>query len=140
MSRIQLSQSVATTIARVILGIVFFAHGWQKLFTNGIDNTAAFFEMIGTPFPTASAWLAALAELIGGGALIIGLAVPLFSIILIINMIGAIFYAHIDAGFWAGDGGYELPLVLIAGLIAVGIANQGPLSVDGQVLSRRQQQ
>ena len=87
--------------------------------------------------PARPAWLAALAEFIGGGLLILGIAVPLMALILIADMIGAIFVAHIDNGFWAGAGGYELCLALIAGLIAVGFANQGVLSVDGNVLPRR---
>lgn len=131
------SQPVATTIARIILGIIFVAHGWQKFFINGIGNTAAGFEAMGVPAPTASAWFAGLVELVGGAFLIVGFAVPVAAILLIINMIGAIFTAHIDNGFWNGDGGYEFNLALIAGLIAVGFAYQGRLSVDGNLPATR---
>ncbi|MFM9378690.1 DoxX family protein [Gordonia sp. VNK21] len=134
MSRLHSGQALAVTAARVILGIIFFAHGWQKLVTNGMDATAAGFEAMGAPAPTFSAWLAALAELIGGGLLIVGLATPLVALILIGDMIGAIFIAHIDQPL---IGGFELPLALIAGLIAVGVADQGVLSVDGNVLRLR---
>ncbi|MFT3660150.1 MAG: DoxX family protein [Gordonia sp. (in: high G+C Gram-positive bacteria)] len=137
MNRLQQGQSVATTIARVILGIIFIAHGWQKFFTNGIDNVATGFEAMGVPMPTFSAWFAGLAELVGGAALIVGVAVPLVSVVLIIDMIGAILTAHVDQGFWASDGGYEFCLALIAGLVAVGFASQGKLSVDGNVLAAR---
>ncbi len=130
---------VATTIARIILGIIFFAHGWQKFFTNGIGATADGFKQMGVPAPTASAWFAGLVELVGGAALIIGLAVPVFAVLLIINMLGALFTAHIDQGFFAANGGYEFVLALIAGLIAVGFTNQGPASVDGNILRNRQQ-
>ncbi|GAC57902.1 hypothetical protein GOHSU_27_00380 [Gordonia hirsuta DSM 44140 = NBRC 16056] len=137
MTRTQLGQSLATTIARIILGIIFFAHGWQKFFTNGIGNVADGFAAMGVPAPTFSAWFAGLVELVGGAALILGVAVPVFAGLLIIDMIGAIFTAHIDNGFWNIDGGYELNLALIAGLIAVAVANQGPLSVDGNILRAR---
>jgi len=80
--------------------------------------------------------VAAILEFGGGIALILGVAVPLMSLLLILDMIGAIFIAHIDAGFWASDGGYELPLALIAGLIAIAIADQGLASVDSHVLKR----
>ena len=136
MNPLKTSQSLATTIARIIIGIIFFAHGWQKLFINGMDGTKAFFESINAPAPGVTSWLAALAELIGGAALILGVAVPLVSLILIINMIGAIFLSHIDAGFWNSDGGYEFPLALIGGLIAVAVASQGNLSVDGHLGKR----
>ncbi|WP_440713391.1 DoxX family protein [Gordonia sp. FQ] len=137
MTRAQQGQSVATTIARVILGIIFFAHGWQKFVTNGIGNVADGFQAMGVPAPTFSAWFAGIVELVGGAALIVGLAVPLVALLLIIDMIGAIFTAHIDQGFWASNGGYELPLALIAGLIGIAVANQGVLSVDGNLLARR---
>lgn len=128
----------ATTIARIILGIIFFVHGWQKFFTFGISTVADNFSAMGVPAPTAAAWFAGLVELVGGAALIIGLAVPVFAVLLIIDMIGAIFAAHIDNGFFASNGGYELCLALIAGLIAVGFTNQGPASVDGNLMRARQ--
>lgn len=137
MTPVQHGQSFATTIARIILGIIFFAHGWQKFFTNGIGNTADAFKGMGVPAPTAAAWFAGLVELVGGAFLIVGIAVPIVAILLILDMLGAIFTVHLENGFWASGGGYELCLALIAGLIAVGFASQGVLSVDGNVLSRR---
>lgn len=131
------TQSIATTIARIILGVIFFAHGWQKFFQTGIGNVATGFEAMGVPAPTFSAWFAGIVELVGGAALIIGLAVPVAAILLIIDMAGAIITTHMDQGFWNGDGGYEFNLALIAGLIAVGFVAQGPLSVDGNVLGKR---
>ncbi|CAM3926875.1 DoxX family protein [Tsukamurella ocularis] len=130
-------QGLASTIARVILGVIFFAHGWQKFVTNGIDNVAAGFEKMDVPFPTLSAWFAGLVELVGGAALVIGLAVPLVAVLGIIDMLGAIIFVHWDNGFFATGGGYELPLALIAGLIAVGIASHGPLAADTHLLRRR---
>lgn len=137
MSVLARTQPFTITIARIILGIIFVAHGWQKFFQNGIGNVAAGFEAMGVPAPTFSAWFAGLVELVGGAALIVGLAVPVAAVLLIIDMIGAIFTAHIDQGFWNGDGGYEMNLALIAGLIAVGFAAQGRLSIDGNLPAAR---
>ncbi|MCF8569967.1 DoxX family protein [Gordonia sp. HY002] len=136
MNPLKHAQGLSTTIARVILGIIFLAHGCQKLFVNGMDATSAGFDMMGAPLPTLSAWVAAILEFAGGIALIAGIAVPLVALLLIFDMIGAIFIAHIDAGFWSSDGGYELPLALIAGLIAIAIADQGVASVDSHVAKR----
>lgn len=130
-------QGLASTIARVILGVIFFAHGWQKFVTNGIDNVAMGFEKMDVPLPTLSAWFAGLVELVGGAMLIIGLAVPLVAVLGIIDMLGAIIFVHWDKGFFAASGGYELPLALIAGFIAVGIASHGPLAADTHLLNRR---
>ncbi|ALG85952.1 DoxX family protein [Gordonia phthalatica] len=134
MNTIKTGQSLTVTIGRVILGIIFIAHGCQKFFVWGMDNVATNFEAMGAPVPSLSAWVAAIAELVGGGLLVIGLATPIVAAILILDMIGAIFIAHIDYGFWVGDGGYELALALIAGLLAVGFVNQGPLAVDSYLL------
>lgn len=125
------------TLARVILGIVFFAHGWQKVVTNGLSGTAAGFEKMGVPAPTLSAWFAGLAELLGGALLIVGFAVPIVAIVLIIDMLGAIFTVHIDSGFFAMNGGIELPLVLIAGLLAVAAVPQTSLGVDALLLKKK---
>ncbi|MGJ0120073.1 DoxX family protein [Williamsia sp. MIQD14] len=131
------SRSLTSLIARVILGIIFIMHGWQKLHTNGIDATQKGFAAMDAPFPEFSAHYATWVEFVGGILLILGVLVPLVSILLIIDMIGAIFVAHIDKGFWNFDGGYEFPLALIAALIAVGLVNTGKTGVDGYVMSRR---
>ncbi|WP_019200670.1 DoxX family protein [Tsukamurella sp. 1534] len=131
------TQFVTLTLARIILGITFFAHGWQKFVTNGIDNVAAGFEKADVPLPTLAAWFAGLAELVGGALLIVGFAVPLVALVLIVDMLGAIFTMHIDKGFFATGGGIELPLVLIAGLLAVAAVPQASLAVDALLLKRR---
>ncbi|GAB2665031.1 DoxX family protein [Gordonia jinhuaensis] len=121
---------------RVILGVIFVMHGWQKLVTNGMDKTEAMFRAIGTPAPAFSAHLATWAELVGGVLLILGILVPLVSLILIIDMIGAIYYVHAGNGFWSGEGGYEFPLALIAGLLVVGFVGSGRAGVDHYALRR----
>ncbi len=134
------TQFTLLTLARVILGVVFFAHGWQKVVTNGLSGTAGAFEKMGVPAPTLSAWFAGLAELLGGALLIVGFAVPIVAIVLIIDMLGAIFTVHIDNGFFAsnpGGGGFELPLVLIAGLLAVAAVPQTSLGIDALLLKKK---
>ncbi|GAC67567.1 DoxX family protein [Gordonia soli] len=130
-------RSVALFAARLILGIIFIAHGWQKLHTNGISNVEKGFDAMGIPAPGLAAQYATWVEFIGGILLILGLLLPLVSLLLILDMIGAIIYAHWDAGFWNADGGYELPLALIAGLLAVGIAQAGGAAADHYVFRRR---
>ncbi|MDF0532404.1 DoxX family protein [Tsukamurella sp. 8F] len=126
-------QNTATTVARVIIGIVFVAHGWQKFSDYGIAAVGASFEKMGVPAPHAAAWFSGIAELAGGVLLIVGVAIPVVAVVLIVDMLGAIFTAHSEQGL---IGGYELPLALIAGLVAVGLANQGPLAADTHVLKR----
>ncbi|MAU83378.1 MULTISPECIES: DoxX family protein [Gordonia] len=124
-------------LARLILGYIFIMHGWQKLHTNGIDATERAFDSMGIPAPNLAAQYATWVEFVGGILLILGLFLPIVAILLIADMIGAIAYAHWDAGFWAADGGYELPLALIGGLLAVGFAQAGSAAADHYVFRRR---
>lgn len=129
---------VVLLISRVLLGFIFTMHGYQKLFVWGTDGVQANFEAMGVPAAGAAAVFSSYLEFIGGILLIIGLLVPLVSILLILNMIGAIIYAHWDFGFWNADGGYELPLALIAGLLAVGFVSTGPVAADYLYWRRRE--
>lgn len=130
-------RSIALAVSRVILGFIFIMHGWQKLHTNGIDATTAFFTTVNVPAPEFSAYAATWVELVGGILLILGLALPLVSVLLIIDMIGAIATVHWSNGFWNPDNGYEFPLALIAGLLAVGFAHAGVYAADNYLFRGR---
>ena len=54
-------------VARVLLGVVLIAHGWQKFATYGIGGTAGSFAQMGIPLPAVAAVFAAVVELAGGG-------------------------------------------------------------------------
>ncbi|MEO9326465.1 DoxX family protein [Gordonia aurantiaca] len=131
--------SLAQFLARLILGIIFIAHGWQKLVTNGMDATKAAFgpEGMDVPYPDLAAYYATWVELVGGIMLILGLLLPIVATLLIADMIGAIVFVHADAGFWNTDGGYEWPLALIAGLLAVGYISNGRAAADSYLVRRR---
>ena len=62
-------------LIRVLTGIIFMAHGWQKLFQMGLHGTAGMFGAIGVPAPAVSSAIVTFVELLGGLALIIGLLV-----------------------------------------------------------------
>ncbi|GAA4396178.1 DoxX family protein [Tsukamurella soli] len=126
-------QRLAVAVARVILGIVFVAHGWQKFHDYGIADVQASFAKMGIPAAHASAWFAGVAELAGGVLLILGIAIPAVAVVLIVDMLGAIITTDFKHGLL---GGYELPLVLIAGLLAIAIADHGATAIDTHVLGR----
>jgi putative oxidoreductase len=124
-------------IARVAVGAVFVAHGWQKLVTNGIDGTAAFFGQVGIPAAGAAAWFSALVELVAGAALILGLLVPVAGALLTLNMIGAFAFVHAGAGLFVDQGGYELVLVLAAASLLLVAVGAGRFGVDHLLFGRR---
>jgi len=131
------ARDLAVLVTRVVVGLVFVAHGWQKLSTNGIDGTAAFFDQVGVPAASAAAWLAALVELAGGAALVLGLAVPVAGLLLLVDMIGAFLFVHAGAGLFVDQGGYELVLVLGAAALLFAVIGAGRYSVDHLLAGRR---
>ncbi|MET8576022.1 DoxX family protein [Streptomyces sp. NPDC005012] len=131
------ARDLAVLLSRVAVGLVFLAHGWQKLFTNGIDGTAAFFESAGVPAATAAAWFAAVVEFAGGAALVLGLGVPVVGLLLVVNMIGAFAFVHAGAGLFVDQGGYELVLVLGAAALVLAAVGAGRFSVDHLLAGRR---
>jgi len=122
-------QPVALLVTRVVVGIIFIAHGWEK-FTS-IDATVAFFKSAQVPLPEVSTLAAAALELVGGVALVLGLLLPVFGTLLVLDMLLAIVFVHASKGFWVSEGGYEFVLALAAACIAVAYSGGGALAVDG---------
>jgi putative oxidoreductase len=131
------ARDVAVLLARIGVGVVFFGHGWQKFFTNGIDGTAAFFDHAGVPAPTLSAWVAAVLELVGGAALILGLLVPVVGLLLLLDMLGAFLFVHAGHGLFVDQGGYELVLALGAAALLFAAIGGGRYSLDHVLFGRR---
>ena len=127
----------AILLARVVVGIVFMAHGWQKLSTNGIDSVAAFFGQIGMPLPVVAAWFSALVELIGGAALILGAVTPVAALLLVADMVGAYVFVHLGNGIFVDQGGFELVGALAAASLILAAVGAGRYSVDGLAGGRR---
>lgn len=117
-------------LARVLLGTVFIAHGWQKLDTFGLDGTAGSFEQLGVPFPEVSAALAVTIELGGGVLLLLGLLTPVAGLLLAAQMAGAYWFAHRGAGVFSAEGGWELVAALAVGALVVAAAGPGRISLD----------
>jgi len=106
-------EKTAFVVLRMVTGLIFFAHGLQKL-QKGLGVVAEWFGSVG--LPTWLAYLVTLAELLGGMALVIGLAVRPASLLLAVIMVGAIVTVKWSNGLIGanGAGGYELDLILLA--------------------------
>ena len=124
------SRDLVLLIARVGLGVVFIAHGWQKFRTNGLDGTAAGFEQMGVPAPTLSAYYAAAVELIGGAALVLGVLTTVAGVLLALDTAGAFLFVHMSNGVFVADGGWELVVVLGLFSLALAAIGAGRFSVD----------
>jgi putative oxidoreductase len=131
--------SAATAILRVVLGIVFFAHGAQKMLGwfggNGFAGTMGFMTgMLHTP--VVFAFLAIAAEFFGGLGLILGLLTRVAAFGIAMNMLVAIAMVHARFGFfanWSGTQkgeGYEFHLLVLAMTLFLMLRGAGAASVD----------
>ena len=118
---------------RIVVGIIFLAHGWQKITTMGFHGTEGMFAKIGIPVPLVSAAVVILVEFLGGIALILGLATRWASLLLVVDMLGAIYFVHMRNGFFLTHGGYEFALSLLAACVALALGGGGSLALDSLI-------
>jgi len=132
------SDDVSLTILRLVLGVVFFAHGAQKMLGwfggYGFHGTMGFFTHMG--MPAAVAFLIICTEFFGGLGLIVGLLTRIAALGIGCEMIGAIFMVHLPNGFfmnWVGSQkgeGFEYHLLVIAVAATLLLRGAGAFSVD----------
>jgi putative oxidoreductase len=131
--------NAATAILRLVLGVVFFAHGAQKMLGwfggLGFSRTMDFFT--GTMhIPVLFAFLAIAAEFFGSLGLILGFLTRIAAFGITINMLVAIATVHFANGFfmnWYGTQkgeGYEFHLLVLAMTLFLMIRGAGPFSID----------
>jgi putative oxidoreductase len=125
---------LALLLLRVLVGVTFSLHGFQKLFGwfggGGIDGTAAWFRGLGFGTGRAAAVLAGSGEIAGGLGLALGLLTPLSAAAMAGTMTTAALVNRAEAGFWSVNKGWELNGYLIAVAAAVAVAGPGRYSVD----------
>jgi putative oxidoreductase len=93
---------VALLVGRVAIGICFMIHSFGKLGWVGdgnIDGFASWLEDLGVPMPRIQARMAAMSELLGGAALVLGLATRPAAVVLIFTMLVAGMVGHKGAGY-----------------------------------------
>jgi putative oxidoreductase len=128
--RIAKVQGWGLTILRVVVGIVFFVHGLQKLFLMGFGGVAGMMDGLGVPAPGLFAVILTLVELLGGLALILGLFTRVVAIPLAVDMLVATLTVHLP------NGGYEFTLVLLAASLALAVAGPGGAALDRFLATR----
>jgi putative oxidoreductase len=126
--------NLALLVLHVVVGVLFFAHGAQKLFGwfggYGIGGTAGFFDQIGLQPGRLHAWAAALAETVGGILLALGLFTPIGAALVIAVMTAAVITVHWQKGPFNTEGGYEYNLTLVAAVFALSGVGPGEWSLD----------
>lgn len=122
--------AIGLLVLRLALGITMILHGNQKLIQMGISGVQKMFKGAGVPLPELARAVIPWLELIGGIAIILGLATRIVAALLAIDMAGAIIFVHAKAGFFASDGGYELVMLLGAIALALVLTGLGSWAID----------
>ena len=114
---------------RIVLGFVFFMHGWQKIFDFGISGTADILGKLGLPLATAAAILLMVVETVGGVAILLGVFARWVALALAIEMCIAIPVARFQGGFFTPYG-YEFEMTLLGACLTMAILGSGGMSLD----------
>lgn len=136
----------ALLVLRVGCGLVFIPHGFSKVFASGgVSNFAQSLPSYG--IPAFLGYLAAYSELVGGSLLIAGLLTRIDALLLGATMFVAAFVVQLpdalrdpDSGknkVFAAIRGIELPLSILAVMIALVLMGGGRYSVDGLITRMR---
>ena len=125
---------------RIPIGIIFIAHGAQKLFGAfggyGLEGTGQFMASLGLTPGYLMALLAGSAEFFGGLALLFGVLVRPAAAALAFAMLVAIFSVHFKNGLFMDKNGYDYALALVAASVSLLFSGAGKLSVDAALAQR----
>lgn len=124
--------SIRILLLRVILGVIMFAHGSQKLLGwfggRGLEATiAGWGDKL--EIPPFLGYLAIFAEFFGGFFLVIGLLTRLSAVGTAITMAVAVFAVHWSGGFFMPKG-IEFALTLLIISIVIFLSGPGKYSLD----------
>lgn len=119
----------APLVLRVVTGVIFAAHGWQKL-QGGVPGVAGFLSSIGFPAAELFAVLLIAAELGGGILLILGAWTHWVAKILAFVALVALLTVHISKGFFISSGGYEFIILIFAASFSLMVTGPGKISLD----------
>ncbi|MCG9595699.1 DoxX family protein [Vibrio sp. Isolate25] len=119
---------------RIPVGIIFMAHGAQKLFGwfggYGLEGTGQWMASIGLGPGVLMAFLAGSAEFFGGLLILLGMLTRPASVALAFTMLVAIFSVHFENGLFMANNGYEFGLALMAASISLALSGSGKAGLD----------
>jgi putative oxidoreductase len=118
-------------VLRLVLGVIYIAHAYLALVVMGPAKAAEFQRAMHIPLPEIGVWYLIAAHGLGGILLILGLLVRWAALANIPIMVGALWFVHVQQGFFILDGknGYEYVLVLLGATIAQALLGAGAFTL-----------
>ncbi|MCG9736970.1 DoxX family protein [Shewanella insulae] len=130
---------LAPLVLRLPLGLIFAAHGAQKLFGwfggYGLEGTGQWMASVGFEPGYLMALLAGSAEFFGGLALVLGLLTRPAAALTAFTMAVAM-TLHVGNGLFVSNNGYEFALILLAASLSLAVQGGGRYSVDKLLAGR----
>ncbi len=135
LQKITASNAGFSTLAlRIPIGIIFMAHGSQKLFGwfggYGLEGTGQWMASIGLGPGVLMAFLAGSGEFFGGLFILLGLLTRPAATVLSFTMLIAIFSVHFENGLFLANNGYEFGLALLAASVSLVLSGSGKVALD----------
>lgn len=125
-------KDVGLLILRVVLGAIFFYHGYAKL-GMGSEMVSGFFASVGIPLAGFFAPFVTWVEMITGIALILGVFTHWAAKIDVIIAIVAFLTVHMNRGFDVSKGGYEFIVLIFASSVMIMSLGAGKYSIDSMI-------
>lgn len=123
------------TAVRVMTGLLFAVHGYQK-FARGLGDVSAYFAKISIPFPGLMAPFIATLEVIGGILLILGLITRVVSTLFAVEMLVTTVWVKLALG--AGWNASDLDRMLLVACVLLVLAGPGAAALDRLWLEREE--
>ncbi|UYI48887.1 DoxX family protein [Vibrio natriegens] len=135
LQKITASNAGFSTLAlRIPIGIIFMAHGSQKLFGwfggYGLEGTGQWMASIGLGPGVLMAFLAGSGEFFGGLFILLGLLTRPAATVLSFTILIAIFSVHFENGLFLSNNGYEFGLALLAASVSLIFSGAGKAGLD----------
>lgn len=118
-------------VLRVVLGAIYIAHAYLALVVMGPGKFAEYQRAVHIPLPEIGVWYVIVAHGLGGIMLVLGLLVRWAALANIPVMAGALWFVHLQQGFFilGSKNGYEYVLVLLGATIAQALLGAGAFTL-----------
>jgi putative oxidoreductase len=135
---VSVARDLVLLLARIGLGVLMMAHAKLEYdFAGGsIAGVGALFEKSGVPLAAITGPANMLFELVGGAAMILGLAVLPVGVLMALNMLGAWIFVHTGSLYALDQTGPEMVIALGLLSLTLAVSGSGRLGLDHLIVQR----